>query len=73
VRHCGNRVGRTKGRLRRREWRDLKIRHLPLVVAYAPRRVVCPDCGVRVERVPWADRWSRVTRGLARAVAGLSR
>jgi transposase len=49
------------------------IRRLPLVIAYAPRRVVCPDCGVRVERVPWADRWSRVTRSLSRAVAELAR
>jgi len=71
--HCGGRVRRTKGLLQRREWRDLKIRHLPLVVAYTPRRVVCPDCGVRVERVPWADRWSRVTKTLARAVAELAR
>jgi len=20
---------------------------------YAPRRVACPDCGIRVERMPW--------------------
>ena len=66
---CGRQVRRTKGRTRRRLWRDLKIRHLPLVVAYTPRRVVCPDCGVRVEKVPWADRWSRVTKSLSRVVA----
>jgi transposase len=51
----------------------LKIRTLPLVLAYTPRRVVCPDCGVRVERVPWADRWARVTKTLSRAVADLAR
>jgi transposase len=71
--HCGRAVRGTKGRLRRREWRDLKLRHVPLVIAYRPRRVVCPDCGVRVEKVPWADRWSRVTKSLARAVAELAR
>lgn len=70
---CGRPVRRTKGRLRRRAWRDLKIRHLPLVLAYTPRRVVCPDCGVRVEQVPWAERWSRVTKTLTRAVADLAR
>ena len=42
---CGRQVRRTKGRTRRRLWRDLKIRRLPLVIAYAPRRVVCPGCG----------------------------
>ncbi len=70
---CGRPVGRTKGRLPRRQWRDLKIRDRPLVLGYSPRRVVCPDCGVRVEKVPWAERWSRVTRGLAQAAAVLSR
>lgn len=70
---CGQRVARTKGRTRRRLWRDLKIRHLSLLIAYTPRRVVCPKCGVRVEQVPWASRWSRVTRSLSRAVAELSR
>jgi transposase len=44
-----------------------------LVIAYRPRRVVCPHCGVRVEQVPWAARWSRVTRSLGRAVAELAR
>jgi len=71
--HCGKPVHRTKGHTRPREWRDLKMRHLPLVIAYTPRRVVCPTCGVRVAKVPWAERWSRVTRSLARAVAELTR
>ena len=70
---CGRQTGRTKGRMARRQWRDLKIRDRPLILAYAPRRVVCPECGVRVERVPWAGRYSRVTKGLVRAVAELSR
>jgi len=70
---CGQAVRRTKGRMRPRRWRDLKMRTLSLVLAYTPRRVVCPTCGVRVEQVPWADRWSRVTRTLAGAVAELSR
>jgi len=24
-------------------------------LVYAPRRVNCPDCGVRVEHLPWAS------------------
>jgi transposase len=71
--HCGRKVPRTKGCIPRRLWRDLKIRKLSLVLAYTPRRVVCPDCGVRVEQIPWAQKWSRVTRSLARAVAELAR
>ena len=51
---CGQAARRTKGRMRRRRWRDLKIRTLPLVLTYTPRRVVCRTCGVRVEQVPSA-------------------
>ena len=32
-----------------------------LILEYAPRRVECPDCGVRVEMVPWARPRSRFT------------
>ena len=71
--NCGHKVHRTKGCTQRKLWRDLKIRKLPLVLAYTPRRVVCPDCGVRVEQIPWAQKWSRVTRSLARAAAELAR
>jgi transposase len=70
---CGRPVRRTKGRLPRRVWRDLKLRDRPLLLTYGPRRVVCPDCGVRVEQIPWAERYSRVTKSLAGAVAVLSR
>ena len=71
--HCGQRVGRTKGRMPARRWRDLKLRDRPLILTYSPRRVVCPSCGVRVEKVPWAEPYSRVSKGLALAVAVLAR
>jgi len=69
---CGRKVRRTKGQRPRRWWRDLKVRHLPLVLACTPRRVVCRTRGVRVEKVPWARRWSRVTRSLSGVVAELA-
>jgi len=56
-----------------RSWRDLSLRNLPLVLHYRPRRVRCRRCGVRVEAVPWAQLWARVTTALARAVAELAR
>lgn len=34
-------------------------------------RVACPQCGPRVEALPWLDRYSRVTRRLAENVARL--
>ena len=49
------------------------MRDQPLWLVYAPYRVWCPTCGLRVERVPWAEKWQRVTHALARAVATLAR
>ena len=75
--HCGE-CGRHAVRvapLRRpiRRWRDLALREHIVALAYAPCRVWCWRCGWRVERVPWADKWQRVTHALARAVAALAR
>ena len=56
-----------------REWRDLSMRKLPLILRYRPRRVECPRCGVRVEEFPWAEPWARVTTALSNAVAVLAR
>lgn len=49
------------------------MREHRLVVEYAPYRIWCRHCGLRVEGVPWADPWQRVTHALARAVAVLAR
>ena len=56
-----------------REWRDLSMRKLRLILRYQPRRVQCPGCGVRVEGFAWAEPWARVTRALANAAASLAR
>jgi transposase len=34
---------------------------IPVVYVYSMRRVNCPDCGVKVERVPWAEGKSPMT------------
>jgi transposase len=70
---CGGVAQHTAGRRPLRRWRDLRLRDRPLVLAYRPYRVRCPRCGARVEHVPWAARWARVTTALARAVAVLAR
>jgi transposase len=56
-----------------RRWRDLSMRDQVVELMYAPYRVWCRRCGLRVERVPWAPKWQRVTHALARAVAALAR
>ena len=37
---------------------------MAVVFIYFMRRVNCPDCGIRVEQVPWADGKSPVTHEL---------
>lgn len=54
---------------RERLWRHLAVGASVLWLAYAPRRVSCPQCGVRTEQVPWARHNSRFTRALEELVA----
>jgi transposase len=71
---CGRSARRVAGTRRpERRWRDLAMREHVVELVYAPHRVWCVRCGLRVEHVPWADTWQRVTHALARAVAALAR
>jgi transposase len=70
---CSRRSNRVHSRQPARTWRDLRIRDQELVLRYAPRRIRCLACGPRLEHLPWADKWQRVTRWLARAIARLSK
>src|ERR1043166_1438178 len=56
-----------------REWRDLSMRKRALRLRYRPRRLGWPRCGWRVEDVPGAEPWARVTTALSNAVARLAR
>ena len=51
---CGNRAPRYDRRPVR-EWRHLSWGRAPALLRYAPWRVSCPRCGVKVERAPWAS------------------
>ena len=70
---CQQRCRKVHDVRQQREWRDLSMRKLPLILRYHPRRVDCPRCGVRVEDFPWAEAWARVTTALSNAVATLAR
>lgn len=71
---CGMEVRQTKGRAERaRRWRDLSMAGKWLVIRYRPMRVRCPICGVTTERVPWAERYARITRRLTEAIAAMTK
>jgi len=72
---CGLPCKLTHGRSKKtRTWRDLNLRRCVLKISYRPFRVCCPRCKkVKVEKVPWAEPWSRVTMALAGAVAVMAR
>jgi transposase len=66
---CQRRTGRVRD-MKERSWDDLPWAHHPVTLVYAQRRVVCRTCGIRTERVPFADPLVRITRRL-RQVIGL--
>jgi transposase len=51
--------------------RDLPILDAATFVSVPRRRVACPDCGPRVERLSWLARYARVTTRLAESVGRL--
>jgi len=56
-----------------RLWRHLGIGDLKIWLRYAPRRVSCRRCGIRTERVSWADPGSRFTHDFEELAAYLAR
>ena len=58
---CGRRTSRVRS-ARDRTWDDLPWAAHAVTVVYAQRRVVCRPCGVRTERIEFADPKARVTR-----------
>ncbi len=58
---CGQVFGGIRDR-RLRRWRHLDLAGQRCFIEYRLRRVRCPDCGVRVEAVPFARAGARHTR-----------
>jgi|KBSSwiStaDraftv2_1062776.scaffolds.fasta_scaffold339617_1 transposase len=58
--------------LGQRFWRHLSLGRWLICLTYVPRRVSCPDCGVRVEDLPWAAPESRFTLAFEEMVAYLA-
>ena len=48
-------------RLFERRFEFVPLWHIPVYFVYAMRRVDCPQCGVKVENVPWCDGKNHLT------------
>ena len=68
---CG-RKGAQYERSPLRRWRHLAFGRIVVWLEYAPRRVACRQCGVKVEQVPWAAHGVGFTFGLEEMVAYLT-
>jgi transposase len=68
---CGH-PARGYDRAGRRRWRHLGLGAVRIWLSYAPRRVECGRCGVRVEQVAWACAGSSFTLAFEEMVAYLA-
>jgi transposase len=66
---CGRRTWRVRD-TKERTWEDLPWAEHPVTLVYRQRRLWCRTCGIRTERVEFADGHARITRRL-RHVIGL--
>jgi len=64
---CGRRTGRVRS-TKERTWDDLPWAAHPVTLVYRQRRVDCRRCGIRIERVEFADAKARVTRRLRQQI-----
>ena len=65
---CGK-PGPGYDRLPMRRYQFVPLWAISVFFLYAPRRVDCPACGVKVERLPWAEGKSRITTSYQRFLA----
>lgn len=49
-------------RLEKRRFEFVPLWNIPVQLEYRMRRVNCPDCGVKVEKIPWAEGKSHTTK-----------
>jgi len=64
---CGGGTGRVRSK-RERTWDDVPWASHRVTLVYAQRRVRCRRCGIRTERIEFADPKTRVTRRLRQQI-----
>jgi transposase len=69
---CGTRQ-KVRDRLTERKWRHVPLWNIPVFIYYRPARVKCPQCGIKVEKIPWSHGKSSLSLPLSLAMATWSR
>lgn len=69
---CGQSVGAIHD-VAERKVRDLPVFDAPVELVVPRQRVLCPDCGPKIEALSWLSPYARVTARLAASVARLSK
>jgi len=64
---CGRRTGRIRS-TRDRTWDDMPWAAYHVTLVYRQRRIVCRRCGIRTERIVFADLKAHVTRRLRQQI-----
>ena len=64
---CGGRTGRVRS-TRDRTWDDVPWASHPVTLVYTQRRLRCRHCGIRTERMDFAEPKARVTRRLRQQI-----
>lgn len=62
----------TKHPERETTWRAPDLNGVPIHIRYTPRRIQCPEHGVKTELIPWADGSSHYTEAFNNEVAWLA-
>jgi len=68
--HCGGHANSIHDNEERRI-RDLPVFEVPVELVIPRLRVLCPQCGPKLEQLDWLEPYARVTRRLAASVARL--
>ena len=62
-----------RDRLQERTWRHVPFWNIPVFITYRPARVACPRCGIKVEKIPWSQGKSYLTKPLSITMATWAR
>ena len=66
--HCGCK-GPGYDTLNERQWKHVPLWGIPVTLVYAPRRIQCPHCGIKVEEIPWTQGKSPLSLPLSMVLA----